>query len=201
MKNFLKIALSLCSASVMAYGIGYTTHPMAENQKFISTEMTGIVSDNGGMGLQVRYTQKLNKFVSVDAGLGISGGDRDQRLFVSADYEIYPDYMRQPRFSLKTSIERADEFKTTNTIISVAPTLSKGFNFWGKEAFPYVALPFGLSLNGDKNTYETITSLNAGINGQVPVEGYSNLNANLEIQVGVQDSFTAMLVGLSFPMN
>lgn len=201
MKNFLKIALSLCSASVFAYGIGYTTHPMAENQKLISTEMTGIVSDNGGMGIQVRYTQKMNKLVSIDAGLGISGGDRDQRIFASVDYEIYPDYMRQPRFSLKSSIERADEFKTTNTVISVAPTLSKGFNFWGREAFPYVAVPFGLSLNSDKKSYETITSLNTGINGQVPVDGFNHLNANLELQIGLQDSFTAMLVGLSFPMN
>lgn len=201
MKRLLQITMSLYSASALAYGIGYTTHPMAENKRLISTEMTGIVSDNGGMGVQVRYTQKLNKAMAIDAGLGISGGDRDQRIFAGIDYEIFPDYMQQPRFSLKTNVERAEEFKTANTIISVAPTLSKGFNFWGKEAFPYVALPFGLSLNSDAKSYETITSLNTGINGQLPIEGYSNLNANLELQVGIQDSFTAVLVGLSFPMN
>ena len=33
MKNLFKVALSLCSVGVFAYGIGYTTHPMAENQK------------------------------------------------------------------------------------------------------------------------------------------------------------------------
>ncbi len=201
MKRILTLAVSLYSASIFAYGIGYTTHPMPEGQKSISTEMTGITSGDGGMGLQVRYTQKLNKMLSVDAGLGISGGDREQRFFVGADYEIFPDYLRQPRFSLKTNIERADEFGNTFTVISAAPTLSKGFNFWGKEAFPYVALPVGLSLNGDNSTYESVASLNTGINGQLPIEGYTHLNANVELQVGLKDSFTAVLVGLAFPMN
>ena len=40
------------------------------------------------MGVQVRYTQKLNK-IRMDGGLGIAGGDRSSRMFVGADYEIF----------------------------------------------------------------------------------------------------------------
>lgn len=201
MKRIIATLATLVSATTMAYGVGQSTHPMAEGKKLISTEFTGITSDDGGMGMQVRYTQKLNRIFSYDVGLGISGGDRAQRLFVGADYEIYPDYLRQPRFSIKANLERAEEFEKTNTIVSVAPTISKGFNFWGKEAFPYVSLPVGLSLNGDEKSYENTISLNTGINGQLPFKGYRHLNGNLEVQVGLKDSFTAFLAGVSFPMN
>jgi len=201
MKRIIATIATLASAGVMAYGIGQSTHPMAEGKKLISTEFTGITSDNGGMGVQVRYTQKVNRIFSYDAGLGISGGDRAQRFFVGADYEIYPDYLRQPRFSMKANLERAEEFDTTNTIISMAPTLSKGFNFWGKEAFPYVSMPVGLSLNSDSKSYENTISLNTGINGQLPIKGYRHLNGNLELQVGLKESFTAFVAGVTFPMN
>lgn len=201
MKKILATAASLVSAGAFAYGIGYSTHPMPAGQKFISTEMTGIASDNGGMGVQVRYTQKMNKMFTYDLGMGVSGGDRAQRFFIGADYEIYPDYLRQPRFSVKANLERAEEFEVSKTIVSMAPTLSKGFNFWGSEAFPYVSLPVGLSLNGDEKTYETAISLNTGVNGQLPFHGYRHLNGNLEVQVGIQDSFTAFIAGISFPMN
>ncbi len=201
MKRILATIATLASAGVMAYGVGQSTSPMQEGKKLISTEMTGIASDNGGMGMQVRYTQKLNRILSLDGGLGISGGDRAQRFFIGADYEIYPDYLRQPRFSMKANIERAEEFEETKTIVSIAPTVSKGFNFWGKEAFPYVSIPVGLNLNGDNKSYESTISLNTGINGNIPLKGYRHLKGNFEVQVGVQNSFTAFLAGVSFPMN
>jgi hypothetical protein len=201
MKKIFVAILALVSANTLAYGIGMSTSPMQEGFKSIGTEMTGITSDEGGMGLQVRYTQKVSKIMSYDVGLGISGGDRGQTIFAATDYEIYPDYMRQPRISIRTQIERSQEFDTTNTIVSAAPTVSKGFNFWGKEAFPYVAVPFGLSLNSDTSTYETVASLNTGVTGQVPVRGYEHLNGKLELQVGLKDSYTAVMAGLSFPMN
>jgi len=201
MKKIIATLATLASAGVMAYGVGQSTYPMGEGKKLISTEFTGITSDEGGMGMQVRYTQKVNRIFSYDVGLGISGGDRAQRMFVGADYEIYPDYLRQPRFSIKANLERAEEFENQNTIVSMAPTISKGFNFWGKEAFPYVSLPIGLSLNGDEKSYENTISLNTGINGQLPIKGYRHLKGNLELQVGLKDSFTAFLAGVSFPMN
>lgn len=153
------------------------------------------------MGLQVRYTHKFNSLLTFDTGLGVGGGDRNQRIFVGADYELYPDYLNQPRISLKTTISRAEEFEKTKTKIQLAPTLSKGFVFWGREAFPYVSIPLGLSLNADEKTYESTMSLNVGINGQLPIEGYRHLNGSLEVQAGIQDSFTAFVAGLNFPMN
>ena len=201
MKKLILSAAVLLSSSVIAYGTGNSTFPMNPGKRFISTEFTGITSDNGGMGVQVRYTQKINSLLTFDSGLGVSGGDRNQRFFLGADYELYPDYLNQPRISLKSTISRAEEFEKTKTKIQIAPTVSKGFVFWGREAFPYVSVPVGLSLNSDENTYDSTMSLNVGITGQLPVEGYRHLNGSLELQAGIQESFTAFVAGINFPMN
>lgn len=200
MKKVFLTLITLSQASIFAYGIGQSTMPMLSGSKSIATELTGITSDAGGMGMQVRYTQKLDEKLVLDGGIGISGGDRSQRIFVGADYEIYPDYMQQPRVSVKGILERSTEFDQGITKISLAPTVTKGFSFWGKEAYPYVALPVGLSLNGDTQTYETAMSLNTGINGQLPIEGFKHLNGTMEIQVGLKDSFTAFLAGVTFTL-
>ncbi len=201
MKKLILITASLIGSSALALGVGNSSFPMMTGKKFISTEFTGTTTDDGGMGLQVRYTQKMNPQLTMDAGIGIAGGDRSQRVFFGADYELYPDYMQQPKISLRTKLTRAEEFEETRTIVSLAPTVSKGFNVYGNEAFPYVSLPFGLNLNSDKRTYESTVSLNMGVNGRLPVEGYKHLNGNAEVQFGLKESYTAMVLGLSFPMN
>lgn len=201
MNQFIIVLSTLVGSSVMALGIGNSSFPMMTGKKFISTEFTGTTTDDGGMGLQVRYTQKMNPQLTMDAGIGIAGGDRSQRAFLGADYELYPDYMQQPKISLRTKLSRAQEFEKTKTIVSLAPTFSKGFNVYGNEAFPYVSIPLGLNLNSDERTYESTASLNLGVNGKLPIEGYKHLNGNAEVQVGLKESYTAMVLGLSFPMN
>ena len=36
------------------------------DKKLISTEFTGVTSTGGGVGVQARYTQKLNKLTTLD---------------------------------------------------------------------------------------------------------------------------------------
>ena len=199
-----KLSLSVfifISVSVLGYGIGQSTYPLKEGDQFFSTEFTGITSDDGGVGVQARLTRKINQEVTIEGGLGVSGGDREQRFFLGVDYELYPDYLKQPRFSLKCSLERAQEFEVARNLLIVTPIISKGVNFWGKEAFPYVAIPFGLSLNSDNKSYESVMSLNVGINGKLPVKNFKEIKANFELQLGLSNSFTAFLVGFSFPVS
>ena len=58
-----------------------------------------------------------------------------------------------------------------------------------------------ITIDGDTNTYETTVSANLGINGNVPIESYKHLQANAELQVGVKDSYTSIIVGLSYPLQ
>jgi hypothetical protein len=188
-------------ADVLAYGTGYISYPLSPQKRLVSTEFTGITSTGGGVGLQGRFTQRINEKMILDAGLGIGAGERDSRVFVGADYELFPDYMKQPRISLKTTWTNAKEFDVRRNIFSFAPTVSKGFSFWGEEAFPFFSLPVGVNLNGDDNTYETQINANLGITGNLPIEGYRNLMGTVEATVGVKDSFTALFLGVSYPLN
>ncbi|WP_044557671.1 hypothetical protein [Halobacteriovorax marinus] len=194
-------AATLLSTNAWSLGTGVSSFPMMTGKKLISSEVLGVTSSGGGIGAQVRYTQKFSKKAVFDAGLGISGGEMSNRFFTGVDYEIFPDYYKQPKVSVKTTMELAKEFEVSRTKLSLAPTVSKGFSFWGKEAYPYFSMPVGLSLDGDTKTYESTISANLGINGNVPLEQYKHLQANAEIQLGLKDSFTSILVGLSYPLQ
>jgi len=167
----------------------------------ISTEFTGILSNGGGMGLQARYTQKINNQLKFDTGLGIGGGERNSRLFAGLDYEIFPDYQNQPRFSLKASYENAKEFNNRYNIFSIAPTISKGFSFWGKEAYPFFTLPVGISLNENSKKYETIINASFGWTGKLPIKGYDHLTTSVEASLNLKNSWGGVFVGLSYPLN
>ncbi|MBC7714581.1 MAG: hypothetical protein H7177_14640 [Rhizobacter sp.] len=200
----LVMSLGLGSTAAFGYGMGISTFPLQEDKKVLSAEVTGIVHNGSGVGLQARYTQKLTSTSTVDAGLGIAAGERSARLFAGYDYELFPDYDVQPRTSLKAFIENSKEFGTRRNIVGVAPTVSKGFDFWGHEAFPYLSLPYGISLDGKRNSYETTLSANLGISGTIAPE-YSMtskpVTANAEVIVGLKDSFSGVFVGFGYPLE
>ncbi|MFT6068423.1 MAG: hypothetical protein ACJAT2_000190 [Bacteriovoracaceae bacterium] len=197
----LFIAGMLTASQAFSYGIGQSTYPMLEKQHMLATEITGITSTGGGVGIQGRYTRKMNKQLVVDGGIGIGAGERSNRVFAGADWEIFPDYMNQPRISVKTTLENAKEFKKRRNILTVAPTVSKGFSFWGNEAFPFVSLPFGVQLISKTKQYETIANLNVGILGRLPIEALKKFTASAEATVGIKDSYTGVFLGLSYPLN
>lgn len=191
----------LLSTSAFAYGTGYVTHPLRTGKHILSTEFTGIVSTGGGAGVQARYTRKMAPQLALEAGAGINGGNRDNRFFIGADYELLPDYRKQPRVSTKVTIENASEFDSRRNILALAPTISKGFSFWGKEAFPFISIPVSLNLDGDTKTYESQIAAAIGITGPLPFEDYKHLLANFETSFGLKDSFTAVFLGLSYQLN
>ncbi len=200
MKILVFIFALVITFNLWAYGTGYSTFPLMYNKGLFTTEITGIMSDGGGVGLQGRYTHKFNKGVIVDAGAGLSGGDRTGHLFVGADYEIYPDYMKQPRFSIKGSLTHANEGVTVNHL-SLSPTVSKGFSFWGYEAFPFVAIPVALALVDDNKTYQSRVNLSMGLVGKMPVKGYTHLLVNVEGTISFKDSYSGLFCGVTYPLQ
>jgi len=200
MKWMISFYLVLCSAVVHAFGTGYSTYPMLTDSKLMSAELMGVTSTGGGVGIQARYTHKITQKWTVDGGAGVSGGERSSRFFASSDYEIFPDYMKQPKISIKTRLMNTKEFDVRRNVISVAPVVSKGFSFWGHEAFPYLSIPFDLSLDSKTKSYETSINASLGLTGNLPIEGYRHLTAFLEGTVGVKDSYTGIFLGVGFPL-
>ncbi|MBP9682003.1 MAG: hypothetical protein KBD76_11400 [Bacteriovorax sp.] len=210
MKNFKAISFVVAAALFLApdqqahaYGTGISSFPLDVETKLISAEFTGITSTGGGLGMQARYTQKLTEKGAIDAGLGISGGERSARIFAGYDVELFPDYENQPRTSIKAFLENSKEFNSRRNILGLAPTISKGFVFWGKEAFPYLSLPYGISLDGTSNSYKTTISANLGISGIIPADvgPDKQLTANAEAIVGLKDSFSGVFFGVAYPIE
>ena len=199
-KSMVFILMVFAVSEVMAYGTGIVSYPWMVSRKAVTAELSGITSTGGGVGIQGRYTHKLAEGMIFDAGAGFAGGKRTTRIFVGADFEIIPDYAKQPKVSVKTSFENSKEFKVRRNILSVAPTVSKGFNFWGKEAFPFVSLPVGLSLDSKSKRYETIISANIGVSGNLPIKGYEKLIGTVEATIKIKDSYTGIFAGVTYPL-
>ncbi|MCB9062024.1 MAG: hypothetical protein H6622_10915 [Halobacteriovoraceae bacterium] len=200
-KNFFCVICFILTSSAFSYGLGISNYPMLVDKKMISAEATGIFSSGGGMGFQGRFTQKVSQKIVADAGMGISGGDRVARLFIGADYEVIPDYMKQPKVSIKLNYEFTKEFRATQNSFSLTPIVSKGFSFWGKEAYPFLSLPVGIGLNDTYKTYDTFVAAGAGISGKIPFENYEHLTASLETTINLRNSVTAVFLGVNFPLN
>ena len=195
------ISLLILSSNLFAYGIGYTSYPLEVDKNLLSAEFTGILNHGSGVGLQGRFTRKMDDIVSLEAGAGLGAGDRSSRIFAGSDFEIFPDYENQPKFAIKTSVERATEFKDTIMILGATPIVSKGLSFWGQEGFPYVAMPLGIGLNTDDKKYHTRISAVLGINGHIPLEGYKKLVGQIEAQIDLKNTYSGIFLGMSYPLD
>lgn len=190
------------STQALASLVGISSFPLTSKKNILSGSFTNIVTEDGGMGLEGRYTHKYGPRTVLDGGLAISGGDRvTSKFFLGMDYEVMPDYMKQPKGTLKFKYENTNEFNATLHNFSVSPTVSKGFSFWGHEAYPYVATPVGISLHSASKSYETTLNLNLGITGMIPVDGYRHMIGNIETTFSLKDSYTAISMGVSIPIS
>lgn len=201
LKSTTLLVASLVMGAASASQIGLSTHPFAMEKQVLSTEYVNYMSNGSGMGIEAKYFQRVNEMINFEAGFGVTDGDRANRLFAGADFMIFPDYGNQPRVSVKGLLETTDFDGERITAFGAAPTISKGFSFWGREAFPYAALPIKIGLNQDENTYETQTSVAAGLTAPIGIQGYDSLIANFEANVDLGNSYTGFVVGIALPLQ
>ena len=197
------ISLILCLFTTVAfgYGVGQITHPLKKGGQLVSAEFTGIMTDGSGVGMQGRYTKRFSDKFRADAGVGLGAGDRSFRIFTGADYELYPDYAKQPRVTLKAGLEIGSEFGNTVTTMSMTPIASKGLSLWGVEGYPFIAVPIGIGLNSSNNTYETLFSVAAGWTGKIPVKSLEKFTASVEMNLGLKDTYTGLFLGMAYPLK
>ena len=170
MKYFL-ICLLFISFYSQATVVGISTHPLNEEAKVLSAEMTGYMSQRHEVGMGLRYTQELNPGQLLDLA---AGGAQDSRgLFLGGgmDFEILHEDVSQPRVSMKPyyQYQKFDNFK--QNMIGAAPTLRKGFSIDGNEFFPYLAVPSGLKIDSASEKFDYYASLTLGASMPLPVAG------------------------------
>ncbi|RLA63969.1 MAG: hypothetical protein DRQ88_00955 [Epsilonproteobacteria bacterium] len=201
LRSLIIMVLFLNTSGVWASGMGWSMYPILTDKKLLSAEIVGDFTAGGGAGFQARYTQRLNSKMTLEGGLAYTSGERAGKLFLGFDYELFPDYLKQPRISVKGNYSNGKEYEERVNRIDAAPMVSKGFNFWGNEAFPYLAIPMGVNLNSASRTYGFYSNINVGITGKVPWEKYEHLLTQLEAQFNLSNSYSGIFIGLSFPIN
>lgn len=200
-KLLLGVILSAATVAASASTIGLSNHPLGMKKHAVTTEYNNYLNNGTGMGISAAYTRRVNDALTADAGFGFTNGDRSSKFHLGADLQIIPDYGRQPKFSLKgmAETEKFDDARINS--FGVAPTLSKGFAVYGKEMFPYIALPMKISLDTDEKEYETSTAISMGASGRLPIEGIANLVGNIELNMPIRNSYTALVMGVSVPLE
>lgn len=181
--------------------IGVSSHPFTMNKNVLTTEFNSITSQGIGQGITSKFFKRLSYRSNFDIGVGISDGDRANRFFTGLDYELYPDYAKQPRISVKSFFESENVLGQRLNSLGFAPTISKGLRVRGHEVFPFMALPFAVTLNDSSRTYETSQALSAGFTTRLPFVGFEKIVGSFETNMNIRNSFTSFLFGVSLPLQ
>lgn len=199
MKKFiLPLTLLFFSFSALPYGSGLTMYPLKTGDNVLTGEAVWIFHNGSGAGLQGRFTHKFDEDWTADFGTGFGSGERAYRFFAGADYRLFPDVKSQPRISFKGTFEIADEYDDTRVIVGISPVVSKGFTFSsGQKIYPFLSLP--MEVNTGSNHTDFGTRLGMGVHVPVMRGNHSNqLIASGEMNFNLNDSYSALILGLSF---
>lgn len=167
MKNILFLVV-LISTSTFASVIGISTHPLNEEARVFSAEMTGYMNERHEMGMGARYTQELQRNQLFDVTVGGAQESRALNLGTGMDFALLDEDTNQPRVSVKPYLQYQKFEDTSNNFFGVAPTVRKGLVVNDHEVFPYLALPTGMKVNSDSNAYTYYASLVMGASMPFP---------------------------------
>lgn len=168
------------SSTSYASIVGISTHPLNEEARVLSAEMTGYMSQRNEMGMGLRYTQEVapNRLLDLTAA-----GAQNSRSLVAGggmDFAILKEDVSQPRVSIKPYLQYLKTDDQRQNLIGVAPTIRKGFSIQGNEFFPYLAIPTGMRLDSNKDSFDYYASLTLGTSMNFPGAGTDKLLLSVE---------------------
>lgn len=179
MKLLIILILSVCQ-STFASVMGISTHPLNNNARVLSAEMTGYMSRQQELGMGLRYTQELSRGNILDF---TASGARDARALTlggGMDFEVLREDVIQPRISLKPYYQHQKFQDVKTSLLGVAPTIRKGLSIQGAEFFPYLALPAGIRVNNTSDLFVYYASLSLGASMPLPAAGGDKLLLSIE---------------------
>ena len=160
--------------------VGISTHPLNDEAKVLSAEMTGYMSQRQEVGMGLRYTQELNPGRILDISASGAQNSRGLALGSGMDFELLREDVSQPRVSLKPYYQYLKYEDINQNLIGAAPTIRKGFSIEGNEFFPYLAVPTGIKINSDNQEFDYYASLTMGASMPLPAAGGDKLLVSVE---------------------
>lgn len=182
------------SAESFASIVGVTTHPLKDEARVLSAEMTGYMSSRNEMGAGVRYTQGFDGNL-LDVSAAGAQDSRSMILGAGMDFQILSEDVNQPRVAIKPYAQQMTFEGESATLIGAAPSLRKGFATAGSEIFPYLALPNGVRLDSDDQEVTFYSSLTLGASMTIP-QSQERLVLSLEANknLGASSDYVGVLV-------
>jgi hypothetical protein len=161
----------LLPISLLASVVGISTHPLSDEARVLSAEMTGFMSGRNELGGGLRYTQEMYQGRILD--FNVSGGQLSRGIQMGSgmDFEILAEDLYQPRVSVKSFLQYQKFEDQSYALIGAAPTLRSGLSLSGQEFFPYVALPSGIRLDTVTNEFVYSSSVTLGASLPLPNAG------------------------------
>lgn len=183
MKIIIILGLFL-SLSVQASVIGISTHPLNEEGRVLSAEMTGYMSQRSEVGAGLRYTQEVEQGRILDFTAAGAQDSRGLTLGAGMDFEILSEDVSQPRLSIKPYWQHQKYESESSNLVGAAPTIRKGFSLNGQEFFPYLAVPTGMKIDSTTDEFVYYASMTFGASLPLPnamlisLEGNKNMGAS-----------------------
>lgn len=175
------ILLSLfTSVAAQASIVGISTHPLNDEGRVLSAEMTGYMSQKHEMGAGIRYTQEVDQYKILDLTASGAQESRGASMGAGLDFELLSEDVSQPRVSIKPYLQYQKFESETSTLMGAAPTLRKGFSIQGQEFFPYLAIPTGLRVDNSSDEFVYYASLTMG--ASMPFPGANNEKILLSLE-------------------
>jgi len=181
------------ASSLMASVIGISTHPLNDEARVFSAEMTGYMSQRNEMGAGLRYTQEVDRHRILDFTASGGQDSRGLTLGTGMDFELLSEDVSQPRISLKPYVQYQKFEEETSNLIGAAPTIRKGFSVHGQEFFPYLAIPSGMKI--DSTTDEFVYYASATFGMSLPFPGANNDKVLLSVEGNKDMGSTSDYVG------
>lgn len=194
--KIILLLLPFFSLPTIASVIGISSHPLSDQARVLSAEMTGYMSGRNEMGAGVRYTQESSRSRIFD--ITASGGQDSRSLTYGAgvDMEVLREDINQPRFSVKPYYQYQNFEDSKTNLVGIAPTLRKGFSVQGQEFFPYLAVPSGIKIDNSSDEFVYYASLTVG--ASMPFPGADNDKILLSLEgnknMGASSDYIGCLV-------
>jgi hypothetical protein len=182
---FLLFIPSVLQASVM----GISTHPLNDEARVISAEMTGYMSQRQEIGAGLRYTQETGPQRRLDFSVAGAQDSRGLMAGGGMDFELLSEDTNQPRVSIKPFLQYQKYESSSTNILGAAPSIRKGLVVVGKEIFPYLALPAGMKIDSVTSEFSYYASMTFGLSMPFPGAHQDKILLSLEANRNMGASF------------
>lgn len=194
MKTIIILFSLLLSLPSKASIVGISSHPLNEQAKVLSAEMTGYMSQRNEMGMGLRYTQEVSRYRIFDVTASGAQESRGLTMGAGVDFELLSEDVSRPRLSVKPYVQYQKFDAESSNLVGIAPMMRKGFSVNGQEFFPYLALPSGLKIDSDTDEFVYYASMTVGTS--MPFPGNDNFLLSLEgnTNMGASSDYLGCLV-------